>query len=108
MERGTRYLFTRFGAVQTTRFNSLRSAISRPSSSVRNRNPSLSACIKGAMHRKAKYIAQIDNVYFVGRLGASLREATADIVREELPENIRLLLRRLERLEAKGSTKKTD
>ena len=70
--------------------------------------PSLSACIKGAMHRKAKYIAQIDNVYFVGRLGASLREATADIVREELPENIRLLLRRLERLEAKGTTKRTD
>jgi len=67
--------------------------------------PALAACIKGAMHRKARYVAQIDNIYFVGRIGASLREATADIVRDELPENIRLLLRRLERLEAKGSTK---
>jgi hypothetical protein len=60
------------------------------------------------MHRKARYIAQIDNIYFVGRIGASLREATAEIVREELPENIRLLLRRLERLEAKDSAKKAD
>ena len=68
----------------------------------------LGRCIKGAMHRKARYIAQIDNIYFVRRIGASLREATADTVREDLPENIRLLLRRLERLEAKGSTKKAD
>jgi hypothetical protein len=60
------------------------------------------------MHRKARYIAQIDNIYFVRRIGASLREATAEIVREELPENIRLLLRRPERLEAKDSTKKAD
>jgi len=60
------------------------------------------------MHRKAGYIAQIDNVYFVGRIGTSLRDATAEIVREELPENIRLLLRRLERLQAKDSTKKAD
>jgi hypothetical protein len=75
---------------------------------VRNSTPPLAGCIKGAMHRKARYIAQIDNIYFVRRIGASLREATAEIVREELPENIRLLLRRLERLEAKGSTKKAD
>jgi len=60
------------------------------------------------MHRKARYIAQIDNIYFVRRIGASLREATSEIVREELPENIRLLLRRLERLQAKDSTKKAD
>ena len=60
------------------------------------------------MYRKARYIAQIDNIYFVRRIGASLREATAEIVREELPENIRLLLRRLERLQAKDFTKKAD
>jgi hypothetical protein len=59
----------------------------------------MAACIKVAMDRKPKYVAQIDN-------GASLREATADTVRDELPENIRLLLRRLQRLEAKDPGKK--
>ena len=55
------------------------------------------------MDRKPKYVAQIDNVYFVRRIGTSLRHATADIAQEELPANIRHLLRRLERLEAKQS-----
>ena len=55
------------------------------------------------MDRKPKYVAHIENVYFVGRIGASLRQATADIAREDLPENIRHLLRRLDRLEAKDS-----
>ena len=63
-------------------------------------------CIKVAMDRKPKYVAQIDNIYFVKRIGASLREATADTVRDKLPENIQLLLRRLERLEAKDAGKK--
>jgi hypothetical protein len=53
------------------------------------------------MDRKAKYVAQIDNIYFVKRIGASLRKATPDTVRDKLPENIKLLLRRLERLEAR-------
>jgi hypothetical protein len=68
--------------------------------------PSLATCIKVAMDRKPKYVAQIDNIYLVKRIGASLREATADTVRDRLPENIQLLLRRLERLEAKDSRKK--
>jgi len=55
------------------------------------------------MDRKPKYVAQIENVYFVRRIGASLREATADIARQDLPEDIRHLLRRLDRLEAKAS-----
>ena len=55
-----------------------------------------------------KYVARIDNVYFVKRVGASLRHATSHIVAEELPENIRLLLRRLERLEVRGKIPKAD
>ena len=50
--------------------------------------------MNGCMDRKPKYVAQIENVYFVRRIGASLRQATADIAREDLPENIRHLLRR--------------
>jgi hypothetical protein len=53
------------------------------------------------MKETPKYVARIDNVYFVRRLGDSLRKATNHITKEELPENIRLLLRRLERLEAR-------
>jgi hypothetical protein len=46
-----------------------------------------------------KYAAQIDNIYFLDRIGCSLRWATADMAREELPDNIRRLLRKLERAE---------
>jgi hypothetical protein len=53
------------------------------------------------MKEKPKYVARIDNVYFLRRLGDSLRKATNHITKEELPDNIRLLLRRLERLEAR-------
>ena len=59
--------------------------------------------MNGCMDRKPKYVAQIENVYFVRRIGASLRQATADIARQDLPEDIRHLLRRLDRLEAKAS-----
>jgi len=54
---------------------------------------------------KAKYTARIDNIYFLSRIGQSLRWATQDIAREELPADIRQLLARLERLEAKTKTK---
>ena len=54
------------------------------------------------MGEKSKYVAQIENIYFLSNIGASLRWATNDIAREELPDDIRLLLRRLERLEAKA------
>jgi hypothetical protein len=50
----------------------------------------------------SKYVAQIKNIYFLSYIGASLRWATNDIAREELPDDVRLLLRRLERREAKA------
>jgi hypothetical protein len=48
---------------------------------------------------RPNYAAQIGNIYFLSRLGSTLREATADIPHTELPAEIQLLLRRLERLE---------
>lgn len=61
-----------------------------------------------SMEQKPKYVARIDNVYFLKHLGASLREATSQVVKEELSEDIRILLRRLERLEARGKARKAD
>jgi hypothetical protein len=55
-----------------------------------------------SMGEKSNYVARIENIYFLSCIGASLRWATNDIAREELPDDIRLLLRRLERLEAKA------
>jgi hypothetical protein len=54
---------------------------------------------------KSKYAARIDNIYFLDRTGQSLRWATEDIAREELPVNIRHLLARLDRLEARARMK---
>ena len=51
------------------------------------------------MHRTPKYDLRIDNVYFLKHVGATLRQATAGVPREELSEDIRLALRRLERRE---------
>jgi hypothetical protein len=53
-----------------------------------------------------KYAAQIENVYFLTRIGQSLRWATNDIAREELPEDIQRLLRRLDRVEIKEARRK--
>jgi hypothetical protein len=53
-----------------------------------------------------KYAARVDNIYFVGRIGESLRWATEDIAREELPANIQHLLARLDRLEARAEAKR--
>ena len=55
---------------------------------------------------KSKYTARIDNIYFLDRIGATLRWATEDIAREELPANIRHLLARLDRLEAREQAKR--
>ena len=55
---------------------------------------------------KSKYTARIDNIYFLDRIGASLRWATEDIAREQLPANIRHLLARLDRLEARERMKR--
>jgi hypothetical protein len=49
-----------------------------------------------------KYTARIDNIYFLPRVGSSLRWATQDIAREELPANIKHLLAKLDRLEARA------
>jgi hypothetical protein len=51
------------------------------------------------MDQSPKYDLRIDNVYFLKHVGATLRQATAGVPREELSEDIRLALRRLERHE---------
>ena len=51
------------------------------------------------MHQTPKYALRIDNVYFLKHVGDTLRQATASVPREELTEDIRLALRRLERRE---------
>jgi hypothetical protein len=55
---------------------------------------------------KPKYTARIDNVFFLSRIGLSLRWATQGIAREDLPGNIRDLLARLDRLEARAKAKR--
>ena len=60
------------------------------------------------MEKKPKYMTRIDNIYFINHVGASLREATDHVTIEELPENIRLRLRRLKRLEVRAKPPKTD
>ena len=52
-----------------------------------------------------KYAARIANIYFLRRIGESLRWATEDIAREDLPANIKHLLARLDRLEARERAK---
>ena len=46
------------------------------------------------------------NVYFLTRIGESLRWATSDIAQEELPESVILLLRRLDRQERRQNATK--
>lgn len=54
---------------------------------------------------RPRYTARIDNVIFLERVGETLRWATDGIPKEELPEEMRLLLRRLDRLETKTALK---
>jgi len=54
---------------------------------------------------KSKYTARVDNIYFLSRIGLSLRWATQDIAREDLPTNIKQLLARLDQLEASSKAK---
>jgi hypothetical protein len=51
--------------------------------------------------RNSKYTARLDNIYFLSRVGSTLRWATQDVAREELPTDIKHLLARLDRLEAR-------
>jgi len=59
------------------------------------------------MRPRPKY-PQLANLVFLDKVGETLRQATSDIVQEELPEDIRLLLRRLERLQQKKGFKDPD
>ena len=52
-----------------------------------------------------KYTARIGNIFFLTRIGSTLRWATNDIASEELPSDIQHLLRRLERLERRAEQK---
>ena len=56
------------------------------------------------MHRLPKY-PQLKNVVFLDKIGDTLRQATSDIAREELPDDIQRLLRRLERAELREQRK---
>ena len=60
------------------------------------------------MMRKPKHTAQIENIYFLSRIGSTLRWATQDIAREDLPADIKRLLDRLDRLEARAEAKNDD
>ena len=55
--------------------------------------------IDAPMEQHAKYAARLANVYFLKLLGTSLRQATADVPKVELPEEISRLLRELQRQE---------
>jgi len=57
---------------------------------------------------RIKSAARLDNVVFLSRIGATLRRATQDIAREDLPPDVRRLLGRLERLEALRERKDPD
>src|SRR5262245_50161964 len=59
----------------------------------------------GHMSKPPKHAARIDNTDFPWRVGLSLRWATQDIAREDLPANIKQLLARLERLETRARVK---
>jgi hypothetical protein len=50
------------------------------------------------MSRLQKY-PQFANITFLGKVGETLRQAVGETATSDLPEEIRLLLRRLERME---------
>jgi len=52
--------------------------------------------------QNAKYTARVDNIYFLSRIGSSLRWATQDIASADLPADVKHLLARLDRLEARA------
>jgi hypothetical protein len=56
------------------------------------------------MRRIPKY-PQLNNVVFLDKIGETLRQATSDIAREDLPDEIHRLLRRLERVELRDQRK---
>lgn len=54
---------------------------------------------------KPKHTARIENIFFLSRIGSTLRWATQDIAREDLPPDVKRLLGRLDRLEARTATR---
>lgn len=52
-----------------------------------------------------KYDLRVDNVFFLKHVGGALRDATAPLIKEELPEEIRLALDKL-RAMLKGPSRK--
>lgn len=54
---------------------------------------------------QTKYTARIDNIYFLSRIGLTLRWATRGMARDDLPADIRHLLAKLDRQEARDRTK---
>lgn len=52
---------------------------------------------------KPKYVAPIESVYFLARVGNLLRLATQDVAREDLPPTIKHLLVRLDRMELRAT-----
>ena len=56
------------------------------------------------MRRMPKY-PQLKNVVFLDKIGDTLRQATSDIAREDLPDDIQRLLRMLERVELREQRK---
>jgi hypothetical protein len=56
---------------------------------------------RAAVMPAPKFVAQVQNVYFLARIGSTLRWATSDITHEELSPDIKRLLRRLDRMEAR-------
>jgi hypothetical protein len=57
---------------------------------------------------RPRSIARINNVVFLSRIGQTLRWATQDVAREDLPPDIKRLLGRLERLEARDAKRGED
>ena len=49
---------------------------------------------------------QFANIVFLGKVGDTLRQAVGDTANADLPEDIRLLLRRLERIQRRQSLSK--
>jgi hypothetical protein len=48
----------------------------------------------------SRYTVRVDNVYFLSRVGLSLRWATEGVAREDLSADVRRLLAQLDELEA--------
>jgi hypothetical protein len=50
--------------------------------------------------QKPKFTARVNNIYFLSRIGSSLRWATQRLAPEELSRDVKRMLERLDELEA--------